>query len=165
MENEKPYRLPDPEKMPDAFLVILYKTLKRVEYNDRGWDKLYFARCMKRAQQLLENVRGDVRKAALCMQELKERFEGDGLSWTIETIIQYCFEWRAEHERRSDRDCVRALTAAYIEKGSSILQPEPKRIALAPAPEKELSEVDRQEALRVIGEAKKKLRGSAEGAA
>lgn len=161
MIDEKPYRLPDPEKAPEAFLVLLYKTLKRIEYNDRGWDKIYFARCMKRTKQLLENVGNDVQKAARCLQDLKERFEADGLSWTIETVVQYCFEWRAEHERRSDEDCVRSLTAAYAGLGSNVLKPEPKKIALAPAPDKELSDTDRQEALQIIGEAKKKLREGA----
>lgn len=103
----KPYPLPDPRKRPDSFLTILYKTLKRIEYDDRAWDKEYFARCNKRTAQLLENLGGDVQAAAKCMQDLKEQFEGDGISWTIETICQYSFEWKASQEKKTDRDTLR----------------------------------------------------------
>src|SRR5436853_6658856 len=111
--SDKAYRLPDPDKNPESFLVILYKTFKRVKYDDRSWDKIYFARCMKKTKELLEILEGDVRKATQCLRDLKDRFEGDGLSWTIETVIQYSFEWRAEHDHRSDRECVRELIKAY----------------------------------------------------
>jgi hypothetical protein len=113
--NDKPYRLPDPEKQPESFLVILYKTLKRIEYNDRAWDRIYFPRCMKRTKELLEIMQGNVHLAAQCLKELKDRFEGDGLSWTIETIIQYSFEWRSEHNHVSERDCLRGLVKAYAD--------------------------------------------------
>lgn len=113
MNEEKPYRLPDPEKNPDAFLVLVYKTLKAVPFDDRGWDKIYFARCMKRAQALLENLGQDVQAAARCMSDLKDKFDADGLSWTIETIVQYSFEWRSEQMRLDPKDCVRGLASAY----------------------------------------------------
>lgn len=115
--QEKPYRLPDPEKQPDSFLVILYKTCKKIPFNDRAWDKIYFARCMKRAQELLETFNGDVRMAAQCMQELKDRFEADDTRWSIETVIAYSFEWRSDHMNVSDRDCLRQLIGAYKEAG------------------------------------------------
>lgn len=161
---EKPYRLPDPEKMPEAFLVILYKTLKKIEYSNREWDKIYFARCMKRTKQLLECMNGNVRKSAQCMRDLKDRFEGDGLSWTIETIIQYCFEWRADFDKISDRDCMRGLAAAYQGTGVENLlkAPEvPESRYMPQLAEPEVSEEDRAEALRKLAECKATLKEGA----
>ena len=159
---DKPYRLPDPEKEPAAFLVILYKTLKRIEFDDRAWDKVYFARCMKRSQQLLEALRGDVAAAARCMQDLKNKFEGDGLSWTIETIIQYSFEWRSDHNNVSDRDCLSDLAKAYSGKAiNAVLKPP---VQLAPPvrePDPVISEEERQEAIEFLEKTKKKLRDEA----
>jgi hypothetical protein len=130
----KPYRLPDPQKQPDSFLVILYKTLKSIPYDDRAWDKLYFARGMKRTGELLEVFKGNVQLAAECMKGLKERFEGDGLSWTIETVIQYSFEWRSQNTAVNDRDCLRSLVGAYKSQGVQMLAIEPPPL-LAPPPE------------------------------
>lgn len=101
---EKAYKLPDPRTRPDAFLVLLYKALKAIEFDDRAWDKEYFPRCVKRCGQLIENVGGDVEAAATCMQDLKLKFESDGMSWTIETICQYSFEWNAQREKKTYRD-------------------------------------------------------------
>ncbi len=111
----KPYVLPDPKTNPAAFLVLLYKTQKAIQYDDRAWDKIYFARCMKRTTQLLETFGGDIQMAARCMDELKDRFEGDGLSWTIETILQYSFDWRAENQKTTDRECMQRLLGGYAE--------------------------------------------------
>ena len=52
--------------------------------------------------------------AVRCMQELKDRFEADGLSWTIETILQYSFEWKSENMRKTDRECVKRLLGAFV---------------------------------------------------
>lgn len=135
--SDKPYRLPDPKVNPDSFLVILYKTCKKVPFNDRAWDKHYFARCMKRTQELLETFNGDVVLAAQCMQELKDRFIADGTHWTIETIVQYSFEWRSEHSKVNDRDCLRDLVGAYRSAGmeTAALKPpeEEKSLHVLPA--------------------------------
>ena len=157
---DKPYRLPDPEKQPESFLVILYKTLKKVEFNDRAWDRHYFARCMKRTQELLEVLRGDVRMAAQCMQDLKERFEADGTHWTIETIVQYSFEWKSEHERRSDRDCLRELVKAYktVPVTQYLKAPEQDRVPIVKEPDPEMSDEERAEGAQVMAAAAATLR-------
>lgn len=163
---DKPYRLPNPEKEPEAFLVILYKTLKKIEFNNREWDKIYFARCMKRTKQLLECLKGDVRKAAQCMKDLKERFEGDGLSWTIETVIQYCFEWRSEFDKVNDRDCLRSLAQAYQGTGvENLLKPggAPDMPIVPRIAEPEVSEEDRKFALEKLAEAKAILKAGEKG--
>lgn len=159
---EKPYRLPDPEKNPEVFLVLLYKTLKRIEFDNREWDKIYFPRCMKRTKQLLECLKNDVRKAARCMQDLKDRFEGDGLSWTIETVIQYCFEWRSEFDKISDRQTLRGLATAYAGSGveNLIKKGDPERIVPRIA-EAELSEEERIGALQEIEKCRQVLAAGA----
>lgn len=113
MTAQKPYQLPDPRVRPDSFLTIVYKTMKRIEFDDRAWDDEYFARCNKRTKFLLESLEGDVRMAAKCMQDLKEKFEADGTNWTIETICQYSFEWKAEQMKKTDRDCMRRFLGEF----------------------------------------------------
>lgn len=113
--GEKPYPLPDPRVRPDSFLTLIYKTMKCIEFDDRAWDKEYFARCNKRTAQLLENLGGDVQAAAKCMKDLKEQFEADDTKWTIETICQYSFEWKAAQQKISDRDCMKRLVGTYGE--------------------------------------------------
>jgi hypothetical protein len=155
---EKPYKLPDPENNPEAFLVILYKTLKKIEYDNRAWDKLFFARCMKRTKELLEVTKGDVQAAAQCMRDLKDKFEGDGLGWTIETVIQYSFEWHADRNQKSDRECLRDLVKAYDNSDKiNWLQLPAQAVPQLPEPEKELDEEERRAVLRVIADAKKKM--------
>jgi hypothetical protein len=164
MVDNKPYRLPDPDKNPEAFLVLLYKTLKKVEYNNREWDKLYFARCMKRTKQLLECLNNDVRKASQCLQDLKDKFEGEGLSWTIETVIQYCFEWKSDFDKVNDRDMLRGLAAAYTGTGvvNIIKQPEKDRYQ-APAllHEPEMSDEERLGAMEKAKECREILKKGA----
>jgi hypothetical protein len=160
---DKPYRLPDPQKEPQSFLVIVYKTLKRIPFNDREWDRLYFPRCMKRTGQLLEILQNDLTLATQCMRELKDRFESDGISWTIETIIQYSFEWRSEHQRRNDRDCLRDLVSAYADKNiKEIIQPVELQAPQVREPDPQISEEERKQAVNVFGEAKKKLKQAAQ---
>lgn len=111
--NPKPYVLPDPRVKPASFLTLLYKTMKCIEFDNRSWDKEYFARCNKRTKQLLENLDGDVRAAAKCMMDLKDQFEADNTKWTIETICQYSFEWASEKQKKTDRDCLQRLVGEF----------------------------------------------------
>lgn len=112
----RPYQVPDPRIRPDSFLTLLYKTLKAIEFDDRAWDKIYFARCNKRMKALLDNMDNDVQLAASCLVELKEKFEQEmEVDWTIETIIKYSFEWKAQRAHRTDRDCLRRFLGVYSE--------------------------------------------------
>lgn len=111
----KPYPLPDPRVRPDSFLTIAYKTMKKIEFDDRAWDKIYFARSNKRMMELLEILDGDVLVAVKCLTDLKEKFENEmQVDWTIETVIKYSFEWKAENQRKSDRDCMKRLLGEYM---------------------------------------------------
>jgi hypothetical protein len=170
----KPYSLPDPQKQPEAFLVLLYKTLKRVEFDDRAWDKIFFGRCMKRVQELAGALDNDFMATALCMKDLAEKFYEAGLDWTIETIISHSFEWKADRQRKSERECFQRLMGAYAggdlkqlarvdpsgivaalaENSIRMIAPPPKKIR---EPDPVLSEEDREEALRVLAEAKEKF--------
>lgn len=116
------YKLPDPRKRPADFLVILYKVLKKIEYDDRVWDKTYFARCTKRTKELLEVMDGDVQAAAKCLQDLKERFEADDMRWTIETVIGYSFEWKTEHQKKSERDLMKRFLGDFAKKAGGDLK-------------------------------------------
>lgn len=142
MPDSKAYPLPDPRIRPDSFLTIVYKTMKCIEFDDRAWDKIYFARCNKRMTQLLETFDGDVQVAVRCMQELKDRFENEmAVDWTIETVLKYSFEWKAEHARKTDRECMKRLLGSYGEligtNGLARMDPGEvlkKMLALPPAP-------------------------------
>jgi hypothetical protein len=131
--TEKLYKLPDPQKEPAAFLVLLYKTLKRVQFDDRTWDKLFFGRCMKRMTELLEIMHGNAGAAGLCVKELAEKFNDAGLDYTLETVIAHSYEWRAERGKTTDRECLKALLGAYVSENGSgeLLRADPERIIKA----------------------------------
>lgn len=97
------YKIPDPEKQPVDCLVLSYKTLKGVEYNDRSWDKVHWGRCKKAAKQLLE-VCGDLRVADKCLMEVSDRMEAQSLSWTLETVLRHVHDWFTQQQKREDKN-------------------------------------------------------------
>lgn len=87
------YRIPEPKENPIAALVILYKVSKGIEYDDRGWDKIHFGRCTKSAKELL-GVCSSFDSAKKCIEELSEKYDSAGLTWTLETIVKNSHEWK-----------------------------------------------------------------------
>jgi hypothetical protein len=113
MLSEKPYNLPDPKTQPDRFLVLFYKTLKRVPYDDRAWDRQFFPRAMKRIQELLAVFDGDAAMTGRCMKALADHFYELGLTFTLETLISHAYEWRAEQDHVNHKRTMENLLAAY----------------------------------------------------
>ena len=95
------YKIPEPFENPTAALVMNYKLLKGVEYDDRSWDKRHWMRCSKSAKELLEIC--DIYEVARrCMEDLAESFKNSDLSWTLETITKHAHDWKQKRRKKDD---------------------------------------------------------------
>lgn len=107
------YILPDPKVRPDVYVVLSYKTLKGINYDDKNWDKVHFGRCLKSAKILL-GVCGGLRQADSCIVEISKKFEDANLDWTLETILKHAHDWitkkRGPNENSHRSRLFKALT-------------------------------------------------------
>ena len=124
---EKPYRVPNPLKMPAAALVHDYKLLCYVRYNDRPWDRQYYPRCMRAATRLLKKTRGDFGLAQECLRGLAGRFRAAGLSWTMGTVVSFSIEWLAHREKAEHKREAVAMFGKRGE-GSALAQVDPMKV-------------------------------------
>lgn len=83
---------------PIQKIVLCYKQIKGFKENDKGWDKLNFARCCKSAKQLLDYF-GKWQDVVDCIESLAKKFNEENLKWTIETIVKHCADWKLEREK------------------------------------------------------------------
>lgn len=97
------YKLPNPETNPVDCLVLSYKTLKGIQYDDRDWDKVHWGRCKKAAKLLIELCK-DLRSADKCLMEISEKFEAQSLSWTLETVLRHVHEWQTLNQKKEDKN-------------------------------------------------------------
>jgi hypothetical protein len=100
--ESKPYPIPEPTELPIQAIVIFYKVLKGVEYDDRLWDKKHFARNMASAQDLIEICK-DYEQAKRCIEDLSGKYESIQFSWTLETIVKNAHEWKNRRGKNNDK--------------------------------------------------------------
>ena len=118
IEKSKFYPIPEPFENPTAALVMNYKLLKGVEYDDRSWDKRHWMRCSKSAKELLE-ICDLYEVARRCMEELAENFNNSDLSWTLETITKHCHEWKQKRGKKDDAKSRQRFFDALINQRSN----------------------------------------------
>lgn len=85
-------------KDPIGQLVMAYKLVKGFREDDRAWDKRHWARFSPSAKKLLEVFEGDIEKAATCLKSIAERFNNDGLTWVLDTVVRHADEWKLREE-------------------------------------------------------------------
>lgn len=113
-----PYIIPEPSEDPIASLVMHYKVTKKIEYDDRSWDKQHWGRSALRAKELLE-VCGIYEVARRCIDELSDKFNSSGHSWTFETIVKHCHDWKQSKEKNNDQQKrTRFLNALSVQRSS-----------------------------------------------
>ncbi len=95
------YEIPEPSKDPVSALVVYYKVLKGVEYDDRGWDRIHFPRCLRASKSLLEICK-DYEQSKRCIDELASKFSEIDCSWSLETIVKHAHEWRQRRGKKND---------------------------------------------------------------
>jgi len=95
------YELPDPKLNPLGALVISYKTLKGIQFDDKTWDAVNWGRCSKSAKLLL-NVCQGFDQAEKCLSSLASQFESANLYWTFETILKHSHEWIQKNGENSN---------------------------------------------------------------
>lgn len=83
-------------------IVVAYKLLKGFKFDDRQWDKIHFARCMKSVNKIVEIFDNNWEKIRACLKELSAEFEKAGLNWTLETIVNHSLEWKMKQEKKEN---------------------------------------------------------------
>jgi len=91
------YEIPEPMKNPIASLVVFYKVLKEVEYDDKCWDRVHFGRCSKAAKELL-GICGGFDIAKRCLEELSTKFTEIGCDWKLETVVSHAHDWKVRRK-------------------------------------------------------------------
>lgn len=94
----RPYPLPDPVREPAKCLVITFKTLLGVPFDDREWDRNQFSRNMAAASSLLHHCR-DLATAERCLKDLGTTLDGAGKTWTFETVVRLAPDWLKKNGR------------------------------------------------------------------
>lgn len=59
-----------------------------------GWDRVYFSRYTKSAKQLLGLCNNSIDEAKRAISEVIGYLQGEGLSWTLETVIKQFGHWQ-----------------------------------------------------------------------
>ncbi len=80
-------------------VVCGFKIVSGFAKDDRSWDKAHFARASKSAKILLDFFGGDYVKAVDCIEDLANELKAKGLSWTLETIVKHCANYKLQKER------------------------------------------------------------------
>lgn len=81
-------------------VITVFKLASGIQKEDTEWDRLYFPRYAKSAKQLIQFL-GSWEKAADCIQDIIERLEGLGRSYTFETIVTHAASWKKDHQERN----------------------------------------------------------------
>ena len=113
------YLIPEPTKQPIQSLVIFYKVLKGIEYDDRLWDKTHFARNMSAAQDLIE-ICTSYNTAKKCIEMLSTQYDAKDLSWTLETIVKNSHEWLNKGKRNDNKVRQRFFDALAKQRSGAI---------------------------------------------
>lgn len=112
------YKLPNPETQPAACLVLSYKTLKGVEYDNRAWDKTNWGRCMRSASNILESLK-TLKNADRCLLEISKKMEDSNLTWTLETIERHAHEWAIKNLGRENANGLSARARFFADLAKS----------------------------------------------
>lgn len=115
--NAEAYRLPDPKAEPAKCLVVTYKTLLGVPFNDRVWDRKLYGRNMAAATSLLHFC-VDLETAEECMKQISSELESAGKNWTLETVVNLAPQWLKKNGR-TDANASRAGLRSAIAKRRS----------------------------------------------
>lgn len=93
--KHKPYEIPDPAKDPVRALVVYFKVLKGVDYEDREWDAKWMHVYSPLAKTLLDRA-GDYNLAYGCLEHYGMRWMAKGYTdWKLDGIIARLAEWKA----------------------------------------------------------------------
>ena len=108
------YRLPDPLTNPLDSFVLSYKTLKGIQYDNRGWDQIHWARTKKKAKLILE-VFKDLKTCDRFMLDFSAKMESLGYSWTMETLAKHAHEWQLNNQGRKDANGLSARARFFAD--------------------------------------------------
>lgn len=87
----KPYVMNGPGQQ----VVGAYKILTGEDLEDRDWDRTYYPRFKKQAEDLLKFFRGNVETCCQCMEGIKKWAESRKIDWTLDTCVKRAADWRS----------------------------------------------------------------------
>lgn len=82
--EEKAYVMRDPGQQ----VVGAYKILTGVDLENREWDRMYYSRFKKNAEELLKFFHGSVEACCECMEQVKKWADIRKLDWNFNTVIK-----------------------------------------------------------------------------
>lgn len=95
--------IPDPAKDPIKSLVVWFKVLKEIPWDDLRWDHDWMPVYMPMAKELLERCEGRYEMAYGCLDHYGTDWQKKGLSkWGFDGIIKRALEWTASHKKGDD---------------------------------------------------------------
>lgn len=75
-------------------VVRAFKITMKVDENDKAWDKVYYRRYSRPANDLLGLFGGDLGMVCDCIEAVSGKLEKKGLSWTPETIVKHAGDFK-----------------------------------------------------------------------
>jgi len=84
-------------------IVRVFKIVSGYDKDDKGWDKLNFARCARSAK-LLRDFLGDWKRAGDCVQDVYEKLSSKGLTVTLETVVKHAADWNKDKLEKESRN-------------------------------------------------------------
>lgn len=98
----KPYRIPNPKTDPIKAIVVYYKVLKGIEFDNRDWDEENFLRHIPPAKKLLKNCKS-FELAKKCLEEFSEMFSSLGRYWSLDAVVKHSFDWMIKRGGVNDK--------------------------------------------------------------
>jgi hypothetical protein len=112
-----PYQRPDKATDPNGWLVMHYKESTGVGWDDREWDKRFWARWAQQAKVILDAM-GEVDRAISFLDYHAKEFASSKIKWTLRTIADKAVVWAAKERRKNDPTSRTRFLVAHAERGS-----------------------------------------------
>lgn len=87
-------------------IMLHFKKLKKIEAVGDSWEKTYFPRYRKPAQQMLSYI-GAVPDVLACMNYVVADLSEKKLSWEFDTIVKKMADWKRDRDKIKEADAKR----------------------------------------------------------
>ena len=86
---------------PEQKLMCAYKLAKKTDWQDRVWDKFNYKRYAKGCKKLLAAFDGNDQEAAHWLLDFGDKFDGDELTWNLDTAANHAWMSKGEREAKA----------------------------------------------------------------
>lgn len=85
---------------PEQKLMCAYKLSKKIDWQSREWDKFNYKRYAKGCKKLLAAFDGSDQEAAHWLLDFGDKFDGDELTWNLDTAANHAWLQKGERDAR-----------------------------------------------------------------